>query len=132
MPRLVLRVVRGSGRGRDIAVPGELVIGREASGDGRLDGEPALSRRHARLVCSADGGLTVEDLGSLNGAHVNGRRITAATQLRAGDELRLGQTVMSVVDAADPSVPPASAGSEATVIADVPPVTERSNAGAGS
>ena len=50
MPGLVLRVVRGAGSGRDIDVAGELVIGREASGDGRLDGEPALSRRHARVT----------------------------------------------------------------------------------
>ena len=128
MSGLALRVVRGAGRGRDIAVAGELVIGREASGDGRLDGEPALSRRHARLVRGAGGGLTVEDLGSLNGTHVNGRRITAATPLRIGDELRLGQTVMTVVDAADPALPPASAASEATVIADLPPLTERGGA----
>lgn len=125
MSGLVLRVVRGAGRGREIAVAGELVIGREASGDGRLDGEPALSRRHARLLRAPDGSLTIEDLGSLNGTHVNGRRITAATPLRHGDELRLGETVVAVVDAADPSVPPASAGSEATVIADLPPLTER-------
>lgn len=128
MSGLVLRVVRGAGRGREIAVAGELVIGREAGGDGRLDGEPALSRRHARLVRAAGGGLTIEDLGSLNGTHVNGRRITAATPLRAGDELRLGETVIAVVDAADPSVPPASAASQDTVIAHLPPLTERGGA----
>lgn len=118
MPGLVLRVVRGAGRGRDIAVADELVIGREAQGDGRLDGEPALSRRHARVVRGADGGLTVEDLGSLNGTHVNGSRIAGATRLRAGDELRLGETVLVVADPADPAAPRAGAG--ATVIADVP------------
>jgi pSer/pThr/pTyr-binding forkhead associated (FHA) protein len=82
VPGLVLRVVRGAGRGRDIAVADELVIGREAQGDGRLDGEPALSRRHARVVRGADGGLTVEDLGSLNGTHVNGNKIGGATRGR--------------------------------------------------
>jgi S1-C subfamily serine protease len=122
---LVLRVVRGAGRGRDIAVAGELVIGREAAGDGRLDGEPALSRRHARIVRAADGSLTIEDLGSLNGTHVNGRRITAATPLRAGDELRLGETVMALVDAGDAARPRPPAGSDATVIADLPPLTQR-------
>ena len=121
MSSLVLRVVRGAGRGRDIAVAGELVIGREASGDGRLDGEPALSRRHARIVRAADGSLTIEDLGSLNGTHVNGRRIAAATPLRAGDELRLGETVIAV---ADPSAA-APAGADATVIADLPRLAEQ-------
>lgn len=117
MSGLVLRVVRGAGRGRDIDVAGELVIGREASGDGRLDGEPALSRRHARVVRAADGGLTIEDLGSLNGTHVNGRRIDRATPLRAGDELWLGETVIVVADRADPRP---AAGSQDTVFADVP------------
>ncbi len=126
MSGLVLRVVRGAGRGRELAVAGELVVGREAGGDGRLDGEPALSRRHARIVRAADGSLTIEDLGSLNGTHVNGRRITAATPLRDGDELRLGATVIAVVDAADPSVAPAAAGSQATVIADAPARADRS------
>lgn len=128
MSGLVLRVVRGAGRGREIAVAGELVIGREASGDGRLDGEPALSRRHARLLRAADGSLTIEDLGSLNGTHVNGRRITASTPLRHGDELRLGDTVIAVVDPADPAVAPVAAGSQATVIADLPALAERSGA----
>ena len=124
MPDPVLRVVRGAGRGRDIDVAGgELVIGREASGDGRLDGEPALSRRHARVTRAADGSLTIEDLGSLNGTHVNGRRIDAPTPLRAGDELRLGETVIAVVDAAEPR----PAASQDTVLADLPAAATRSS-----
>ena len=102
MPELLLRVVRGAGLRRDIRVSEELVIGREAEGDGRLDGEPALSRRHARVFRRADGTLAIEDLGSLNGTHVNGERIGSAVTLEPGDEVRLGETVLVVADAGSP------------------------------
>ena len=120
MPAPVLRVVRGAGAGREIALQDELVIGREAAGDGRLDGEPALSRRHARITRSADGALKIEDLGSLNGTRVNGERISAATALRRGDEIKLGETVLLVADPGDPL--PRAARTDDTVLADVPVV----------
>jgi S1-C subfamily serine protease len=118
----VLRVVRGAGAGREIALQDELVIGREAAGDGRLDGEPALSRRHARFTRGADGALTIEDLGSLNGTRVNGERINAATALRRGDEIKLGETVLLVADPGDPM--PRAARTDDTVLADVPIVPD--------
>ena len=117
MAGLVLRVVRGAGSGREIALHDELVIGREAPGDGRLDGEPALSRRHARITRGAGGGLTIEDLGSLNGTRVNGERIATATVLRAGDEVRLGETVLVV---SDPVARAPVARARDTVFADLP------------
>ena len=120
MPAPVLRVVRGAGAGREIAPQDELVIGREAAGDGRLDGEPALSRRHARITRSADGALTIEDLGSLNGTRVNGERISAPTALRRGDEVKLGETVLLVADPGDPM--PRAARTDDTVLADLPSV----------
>jgi S1-C subfamily serine protease len=120
MPHSVLRVISGAGAGREIALQDELVIGREAVGDGRLDGEPALSRRHARISRGADGALTIEDLGSLNGTSVNGKRIAAATILRRGDEIKLGATVIVVAAPGDPPPRAASARSHDTVLADVP------------
>jgi S1-C subfamily serine protease len=125
MPDPVLRVVRGAGAGREIALAGELVIGREAAGDGRLDGEPALSRRHARITRGADGALTIEDLGSLNGTRVNGTPITAATVLRRGDEIKLGETVLVVANPGDPLPRAPAARSHETVLADVPAIPDR-------
>ena len=48
-----------------------------------------VSRRHARIAF-AQGGWTVEDLGSTNGVHVNGRRVTGAEPLAPGDRLDIG------------------------------------------
>lgn len=129
----VLRVVRGAGEGREIALRDELVIGREAVGDGRLDGEPALSRRHARVTRGAEGTLTIEDLGSLNGTYVNGERIGAVTPLRHGDLIKLGATVLAVAAPGDPAAPQQVARAHDTVLVDAPrlpdPVARRPRRG---
>jgi pSer/pThr/pTyr-binding forkhead associated (FHA) protein len=43
----------------------------------------------ARVLVS-HGEATLEDLGSKNGSHLNGRRITTPVRLADGDEIRLG------------------------------------------
>lgn len=48
-----------------------------------------VSRRHARIVWEG-GGYWIEDLGSSNGVHVGGVRITQRAPLRLGDEVRCG------------------------------------------
>ena len=56
-----------------------------------------VSREHA--VIMRDGGdYFIEDLGSSNGTFVNGERISAARELAPGDEVRVGQTVLEVVE----------------------------------
>ena len=88
-------VVAGLATGSRIVVAGELMIGRAADGDGRLGGDPELSRRHARIV--RDGAaLVIEDLGSSNGTHVNGARLAGRHALRAGDVVKLGRTTLEV------------------------------------
>ncbi len=73
--------------------PGEYVIGRARDADIRLD-QASVSQRHARLIL-VNGEHRVVDLKSTNGTFVNGERVTADGLLRAGDVLRVGETVMS-------------------------------------
>jgi DNA-binding NtrC family response regulator len=69
--------------------PTERVIGREEECAIRLPGND-VSRRHASLrKDDAGGDVEVVDLGSRNGVHVNGQRVSSAP-LRRGDVLRLG------------------------------------------
>jgi hypothetical protein len=91
-----LKVTAGNAQGEDIALEQELVIGRSTPGAGSLGGDSEISRVHARVFRDASGQLTVEDLGSTNGTFVNGDRISAPTPLRPGDEVRFGQTTLSV------------------------------------
>jgi DNA-binding winged helix-turn-helix (wHTH) protein len=82
-PRLVID-------GRDvILMEGANVIGRAPDATIALDAR-GLSRYHARVLLSR-GEATLEDLGSKNGTHVNGRRITSPVRLSDGDEIRLGE-----------------------------------------
>ncbi len=90
-----LKVVAGNAAGSTIALDAELVIGRSTPGLGSLGGDSEISRVHARIF-HGPGGLTVEDLGSTNGTFVNGTRITGAQPLHSGDQVRLGQTTMTV------------------------------------
>lgn len=54
--------------------------------------DPNVSRHHAEIRPSGDG-FVVVDLGSTNGTKVNDTRVSEH-QLRDGDEVRLGNTVM--------------------------------------
>jgi serine phosphatase RsbU (regulator of sigma subunit) len=56
-----------------------------------------LSRQHARLFHSEDG-WQVEDLGSRNGTHVNGVRITEPTEVGSGDVIALSASVIKVTE----------------------------------
>lgn len=85
------RLVLADGRSYDVS--GELLVGRVEADISLDDGE--VSRRHA-LVRRAGGGIEILDLGSQNGTWVNGERISSATLLGHGDEVRLGQTTLRV------------------------------------
>ena len=49
----------------------------------------SVSRFHAELK-HADDGWLLRDLGSMNGTHLNGLRITTPVKVRAGDHVRFG------------------------------------------
>jgi pSer/pThr/pTyr-binding forkhead associated (FHA) protein len=55
-----------------------------------------ISREHARFSIE-NGAPSVTDLDSRNGTYVNGRRITAPQRLQAGDEVRLHDVIIRVV-----------------------------------
>jgi pSer/pThr/pTyr-binding forkhead associated (FHA) protein len=71
-----------------------VTIGREPSADVFLD-DVTVSRNHAVIV-RAGGGVSLRDLGSLNGTYVNRRRIEAPTPLEHLDEIGLGTAVLTV------------------------------------
>jgi pSer/pThr/pTyr-binding forkhead associated (FHA) protein len=69
------------------------VIGRASDAAIPID-SPGISRHHARIVVT-NGEPTLEDLGSKNGTHLNGSRITTRRQLSDGNEIRLGTVVLT-------------------------------------
>ena len=63
-------------------------IGRDTASELQLF-DPRISRRHAQIEFR-NGDYVVTDLNSSNGIYVNGQRIAAATVLRSGDRLEIG------------------------------------------
>src|SRR5215212_5718885 len=98
-----LKITGGNAAGQTITLEQELVIGRSTPGLGSLGGDSEISRVHARVFHDPSGRLTVEDLGATNGTFVNGNRISGQQALNPGDQVRVGQTTLSVEGgAADP------------------------------
>src|SRR5437763_4442728 len=100
-----MKLIIEDDEGRKTVVP----LGREEVTIGRQDGntiqlaERNVSRRHARLLRN-DGLLLIEDLGSYNGVHVNGDRISGPTKIKEGDLIEIGDFDLGLT-----MPPPASA-----------------------
>lgn len=92
--RRILFVRSDSQQGREYEVNDVMVMGRSEETDVVLD-DPYASEFHLRFVAREDG-LMLHDLGSTNGSYVNGRRISAPTELRRGDTVQVGKTVMEI------------------------------------
>lgn len=91
--RMVLEV---NGVRHPLVAPG-ILIGRGAEADLRLN-DPGVSRRHALISVGGDPDhpvITIEDLGSTNGMHVNGSR-TTKTRIGEGARIEIGNTRMLV------------------------------------
>ena len=85
-PRLVSR------RGEWLLCEGPNLMGRDRECAVRID-SATLSRRHARIVVTG-GEATVEDLGSKNGTHVNGRLVKQRATLKDSDQIQVGSVTM--------------------------------------
>ena len=90
-----LAVMEGPLRGTTVPIKESgVLLGRNPECTLVLDDDYA-SGRHARVFYD-DKSWFVEDLGSTNGTHVNGERITQPHQLQAGTQLRIGTTVLEL------------------------------------
>lgn len=84
-----------SWEGHEIALrEGDNLIGRGPDAQIRID-NPEVSRRHARLNLAGDT-VTLEDLGSKNGTHHNGKRVDRPVELADGDEIWIGLNLASL------------------------------------
>jgi len=83
--------VSGEDLGKTLHLDGTLDIGRTTGT--LLLAETDVSRRHARIRRGFDG-FVIEDLDSANGTFVNGERVDGVTQLRPGDRIQIGRTIM--------------------------------------
>jgi len=92
---LVLTVLQGPDKGRRFQLPDDepQLIGRSSEA---LDlSDQTISRRHAELTPDPDEKRWyIADLRSSNGTFVNGVRVSERRQLKAGDQIRTGTTLL--------------------------------------
>jgi pSer/pThr/pTyr-binding forkhead associated (FHA) protein len=124
-PSLALRLLQGNGN-RTVPLPdlGELKIGTEPGLDVVLPPE-RTSKRHARIVVS-ETEVVIEDLGSVGGTFVNGKRIAKKTALKAGDRILIGATIFQIEERAG-TIP--TAGKDESGRITVPPASPRPDSG---
>jgi pSer/pThr/pTyr-binding forkhead associated (FHA) protein len=91
--RLEVRVKKQPAIYRSFSQP-EVTLGRDPVCDVPIDDE-AVSARHARLSYH-HGQWWVEDLVSTNGTRLNHEKLTTATVLTNGDEIRCGKARLAV------------------------------------
>ena len=77
-----------SGQAYPITAEG-LSIGRDAGCDISLEGDPDVSREHARVFLH-NSAVWAQDAGSRNGVFVNGKRLQRPKQVGPGDRLGVG------------------------------------------
>ena len=86
----MLVVKRGPNAGSKFMLDADVIrAGRHPDSDIFLD-DITVSRRHAEVLHTPDGGYRVRDVGSLNGTYLNRERIEDAP-LDHGDELQVGK-----------------------------------------
>jgi FHA domain len=78
---------------RVVVGPSGATIGRGRQADVVLN-DPNVSRQHAEIR-PRGGSWVLADLGSTNGSKLNGRQIEGSEVLRDGDEIELGESVMT-------------------------------------
>ena len=71
-----------------------ILIGRGTDAAIRLD-DDYVSTRHARIAASGDQWY-VEDLGSTNGTYVGNSRISQATAISLGTQVRIGKSILEL------------------------------------
>jgi Protein of unknown function (DUF3662)/FHA domain len=78
---------------RLVVGPAGATLGRSRQCDVVVD-DPNVSRKHAEIR-PRGGSWVLSDLGSTNGASINGRRIEGAEVLKPGDEIEIGTSLMT-------------------------------------
>ncbi len=81
-------------KGKTFSLNKELTIGRAEDCTVVLD-DAYVSQKHARIFPRGDG-FVVEDLGSTNGTYLNRQRLTSPAELRRGDQVKIGKTVLEM------------------------------------
>ena len=104
----------GEGKGVGVRVEGERFLVGTAPECQLMVGDPKVSPLHAYFEVR-DGHVTIHDLGSDAGTYVDGERIDAGREVKGGEEIRVGDTLL-VPTVDEPEPVGAAAGQRAAAV----------------
>jgi len=93
-----VRLEHGQGAGATwrLALPGVYTLGRVPQSSIQVL-DMRVSKEHAEIHIGENGTAVLKDLGSTHGCQVNGQPVNGQVPLKAGDELRLGLSILRVL-----------------------------------
>jgi len=100
-------LLESAGERREIKVAGSITVGRERTAGVYLD-DKTLSREHTKFYVE-NGKLFVRDLDSKNGTYLNGTLIKNTQPLKAGDRVKVGSAMFTVMPEAGDAMPAVTA-----------------------
>ncbi len=94
MSTWVLKFISGKYQGQEFALQEgqDYTVGR-SSDSSLILVEDMVSRNHARIFITPQGGVRMEDLGSTNGSFVNGERVRDS-DVKEGDRILFGTSII--------------------------------------
>jgi S1-C subfamily serine protease len=92
----------GEGKGLSVRVEGERFLVGTGTECQLMVGDPQVAPLHAYFQVEEGGRVVLHDLGSETGTFVNGERIDGSRAIEGGEEIRIGETVLTPT-VADPA-----------------------------
>ncbi len=89
--------------GQRWAIKGDVIVGRDESCNVVIQNRQ-VSRYHARFV-NLPQGVQLEDLGSKNGTHINGREVVEPVMLQDGDVIQIAYAQQFIYLSSDSTLP---------------------------
>lgn len=93
--KLSIRAPQRSHLGTAALSPGSVTLGRGVGND--ISVSDVLASRNHAVVSRAGDEAVIQDLGSLNGTYLNGRRVSGEATAQSGDRLTIGNTDFRLV-----------------------------------
>ena len=90
-----LTITSGEGQGLAVRIEGQRVLVGSGPENRIIVHDDDVDPIHALFEIAADGDVEVQDLRTRAGTWVNGTRIEGATAIRHGDEIKIGNTVLT-------------------------------------
>ncbi len=89
--------------GQRWVIKGDVIVGRDETCNVVIQNRQ-VSRYHARLI-NVTNGVQLEDLGSKNGTHINGREVVEPVMLQDGDVIQIAYAQQFIYLSSDSTIP---------------------------